>query len=418
MLVIADRLRSSAEKRVVAWLRKWQDDYRVPGVAIANCFVGGQEVDLVIITPHTTVVCEVKGVNPEVTGGVLQCTTNSRWKVPGYDGDPMSVRQSDTTPYDQVREAVFKLKSVAAQVGGPTFVSGLVVVIPPRETLMRLDKKSAPQGCDVLMCNTQNPLRAWFHRAHHRAAVVWTAEQAYAVVEALEHGGSTTVAELAEAGFPLESPTRPTTSPRNPAPVKAAALVAASPRPMPPKTGSAAPSRAPVPSPAGRTGHPAPDTARSTPLPPIPNGVPDATEPAPSPDIRNRAQTDTDPAHVDDRGPGPTDPSPPHPAEPTPLPSFEPAGPDTAIPDDRRRVRNKTAAALAAVAVLAAGIWFLAQAGSGGTVPHDTTGRQQNTSATEQATVQAPPPPQVAETTPPPPPHPTPTACFPFQPDC
>ncbi|NUS94930.1 MAG: NERD domain-containing protein, partial [Nocardia sp.] len=206
MLVIADKLRSGAEKRVVGWLRKWEGDYRVPGVAITNCFISGQEVDLVIITPYTTVVGEVKGVDPEATGSVLQCTTNSRWRVPGIEGDPITVRENDTTPYDQVRDGVFKLKAAAGQVGGTAFVTGLVVVVPPRGSTMRLEKKSAPPpGCDVLLCNTQNPLRAWFHRAHHRSAVVWTAEQAYAVIEALEYGDRTTIAELAEEGFPLDS---------------------------------------------------------------------------------------------------------------------------------------------------------------------------------------------------------------------
>ncbi|MEU4311403.1 NERD domain-containing protein [Nocardia sp. NPDC024068] len=226
MLVIADKLRSGAEKRVAGWLRRWEGDYRVPGVAIMNCYLAGQEVDLVVVTPHTTLVGEIKGVDPRVTGGVLQCTTNSPWQVPEFEGDPVGVRGDDTTPYDQVREAVFKLKAAAGQLDGGGFISGLVVVVPPRGSAMRLEKKSAPpQGCDVLLCGTQNPLRAWFHRAHHRSAVVWTAEQAYALVEALEYGGRTTVAALADEGFPLESalpaPSSPT--PISPAPESAAA---------------------------------------------------------------------------------------------------------------------------------------------------------------------------------------------------
>lgn len=205
MLVIADKLRSGAEKRVAGWLRRWEGDYRVPGVAIMNCYLAGQEVDLVVVTPYSTVVGEIKGVDPRVTGGVLQCTTNSPWRVPEFDGDPVGVRDDDTTPYDQVRDGVFKLKAAAEQLDGGGFVKGLVVVVPPRGTTLRLEKKSTPpQGCDVLLCGTQNPLRAWFHRAHHRSAVVWTAEQAYALVDALEYGGRTTVAALADEGFPLE----------------------------------------------------------------------------------------------------------------------------------------------------------------------------------------------------------------------
>lgn len=407
MLVIADKLRSGAEKRVVAWLRKWQDDYRVPGVAIANCFVAGQEVDLVIITPYTTVVCEVKGVNPEVGGGVLHCTSNSRWTVSGFTGDPVNVRQSDTTPYDQVREAVFKLKSVAARAGGPTFVSGLVVVVPPREALLRLDKKSAPQGCDVLVCNTQNPLRAWFHRAHHRAAVVWTAEQAYALVEALEHGGSTTVADLAHEGFPLEAPARPTAEPADHGePAKAAAHA-------PP-----APSRSAAPEPeisASSAAVVSPSTPSRalggrTPAGPAPR--PTQAEPKPQSRAENPAPAATDPATP------PSTETAPVPPDPTPAPAPPSSNSDSdsdsaAGSPHRRRIHPQTAAALAAIAVLAAGIWLVTQLGSGRTEPRETTGRPQNSSATEQTTMPPAPSPRVG----PPAPR-TEPACFPFQPNC
>ncbi|WP_459545666.1 nuclease-related domain-containing protein [Nocardia sp. X0981] len=294
MLVIADKLRSGAEKRIAAWLRSWDQEYRIPGVAIMNCFAGGQEVDLVVITPHTTVAGEIKGIAPEATGGVLHCTTNTRWTVPGYAGDPVGVRGSDTTPYDQVRDAVFKMKAAIRQVGGSAFVTGLVLVVPPRESTMRLEKKSAPpQGCDVLLCDTPNPLRAWFHRAHHRSAVVWTAEQAYALIEALEFGDRITVTELAEEGFPLESTPLPDTPA---APVK------------------------PIPRP------PVPAARPVTPTPPPP-APPD--EPAP---------------HVPRPEPQPI---------PEPSPEVAPAA-----SGDRRRGHFQTAAAFAAIALAAALLWL------------------------------------------------------------
>ena len=389
MLVIADKLRSGAEKRVVSWLRKWQDDYRVPGVAIANCFVSGQEVDLVIITPYTTVVCEIKGLNPGVTSGVLHCTSNSRWKVSGFEGDPVGVRQNDTTPYDQVRDGVFKVKNAAARAGGPAFVTGLVVVVPPRGSNLRLDKKSAPQGCDVLLCNTQNPLRAWFHRAHHRAAVVWTAEQAYALIEALEHGDSTSVAGLAAEGFPMEAPSPPAATPSPAAPPVEPAAPATTPpievAPLP-----AIPTRPPVSRPALPPPAPRPDGPRPAPAePPLPlpreTPVPEPAEPTPAPPI---------------------------PAAPLPIPAA-PLPPAPAAVDDRRRRPVQTAAAFAAIGVLAAGIWLVAQLGNGRTEPRDTTGQHQNSAVTEQ-TGAPPPAPPAPKTTPPSPP----TACFPFQPDC
>lgn len=377
MLVIADKLRSGAEKRVVGWLRKWEGDYRVPGVAITNCFISGQEVDLVIITPYTTVVGEVKGIDPEVTGSVLQCTTNSRWRVPGSDGDPVSVRDNDTTPYDQVRDGVFKLKAAAGQVGGSAFVTGLVVVLPPRGSTMRLEKKSAPPpGCDVLLCNTQNPLRAWFHRAHHRSAVVWTAEQAYAVIEALEYGDRTTIAELAEAGFPLDS-----------------TLPAIEPIPLPPSTPD------PVPAPA-RAGAPPPSGPARESVPPSAAGADSPSAAAPAA-----------PARL------PEPPAAPPPLEPQPQP--RPATGPLPEPDstDRRRAHWQTAAAFAVIAVLGGGLWLVARGGGDAPAPRET-GNQQPTSSVADAPA-APPHPAARVPQPPPRPAAPPTpVCYPFQPRC
>ncbi|MEV0108172.1 NERD domain-containing protein [Nocardia sp. NPDC050799] len=376
MLVITDKLRSGAERRVVGWLRKWEGDYRVPGVAITNCFISGQEVDLVIITPYTTVVGEVKGIDPEVTGSVLQCTTNSRWRVPGSAGDPVSVRDNDTTPYDQVRDGVFKLKAAAGQVGGSAFVTGLVVVLPPRGSTMRLEKKSAPPpGCDVLLCNTQNPLRAWFHRAHHRSAVVWTAEQAYAVIEALEYGDRTTIAELAEEGFPLDSALPAI----EPLPPSAPDPVPASPRAVAPPL--SAPAREAVPPPA------------------VEADSPSAAAPA-------------DPARPPE---SPAPPLPPLEPQPQPRPATEPLPEPEST--DRRRAHWQTAAAFAVIAVLGGGLWLGARGGGDAPAPRETGNQQQTSSVAEVPAA----PPQPAAGVPQPPPRPAPPAtpvCYPFQPRC
>lgn len=204
MLVIANRPKSGTESRVFDWLKGWAGEFKIPGIAITNAYVAGQEVDLIVVTPFTAVAIEIKGTAPGVPGdGVLICTSNSRWQVPGYIGDPVHVRANDTTPYDQAHAGALKLKRVISRVGSAVYVPGLVVVVPPRGSTMRLDKKSAPDGCNVLLCENHNPLRAWFHRAHRSGGIAWTAEHAYALVDALECGDRTTVAELAAEGFPL-----------------------------------------------------------------------------------------------------------------------------------------------------------------------------------------------------------------------
>ncbi|MGW1742051.1 NERD domain-containing protein [Nocardia sp. NPDC001965] len=247
MLVIANKPKSGTESRVFEWLKGWTGQFKIPGIAITNAYVAGQEVDLIIITPHTTVAVEIKGTAPGVPGdGVLICTSNSRWQVPGYVGDPVHVRVNDTTPYDQARDSALKLKRVVSRVGSGVYVPGLVVVVPPRNSTMRLDKRSAPDGCAVLLCENHSPLRAWFHRAHRSGSIAWTAEQAYALVDALECGDRITVAELAAEGFPRRqaapspaaSPTMPRSSPARPEPPVLAKALAprppASPKPTRP----------------------------------------------------------------------------------------------------------------------------------------------------------------------------------------
>ncbi|MEU4311294.1 hypothetical protein [Nocardia sp. NPDC024068] len=154
---------------------------QAPGIAITNAYVAGQEVDLIVVTPFTAIAIEIKGTAPGVPGdGVLICTSNSRWQVPGHVGDSVHVRANDTTLYGQARDGALNLKHVVSRVGSAVYVPGLVVVVPPRGSAMRLDKKSAPDGCNVLPCEDHNPLRAWFHRAHRSGGIAWPAKQACA----------------------------------------------------------------------------------------------------------------------------------------------------------------------------------------------------------------------------------------------
>nr|WP_245664553.1 nuclease-related domain-containing protein [Nocardia grenadensis] len=118
MLVIADKPKSGTESRVFDWLRVWAGEFKIPGIATTNAYVAGQEADLIVITPFTAVLIEIKATAPGVPGdGVLICTSNSRWQVPGYVGDPVHVRANDTTPYDQARVGALKLKRVVSRGG-------------------------------------------------------------------------------------------------------------------------------------------------------------------------------------------------------------------------------------------------------------------------------------------------------------
>lgn len=359
MLVIANKSKSGTEERVFKWLEGWVGDYKIPGIAITNSYVAGQEVDLIIITPHTTVAIEIKGTDPEVpTNGVLICTSNRRWEVPGFVGDPVHVRAKDTTPYEQARDGALKLRRVVDQVGGTAYVRGLVVVVPPRRSNMKLEKRSAPDGCHVLLCENHNPLRAWFHNAHRQGDIVWTAEQAYALIDALECGDRTTVDALAEEGFPRQHAHTLLTAPP---PV---------PKPAPPR-----PAAAPV--------LPAPTPASRPTAPPQPDRVADLGH--------SSVETTS--------WPGIARPS-------------VPASPG-------RRGRHQTAAAIAMIAVFGGALWLLTLTGREAEPQRVSDEQQISTVAEETPTPSAPAP--LPAPPAPAPPAPAPSVnegCFPFQPNC
>ncbi|MEU4841722.1 nuclease-related domain-containing protein [Nocardia testacea] len=358
MLIIANKPKSGAEERVLEWLKGWVGKYKIPGIAITNAYVAGQEVDLLVITPHTTVAVEIKGTAPGVpTDGVLICTSNRRWEVPGFTGDPVLVRTKDITPYEQARDGALKLKSVVNQVGGTAYVRALVVVVPPRRSNMRLEKKSAPDGCHVLLCENHSPLRAYFHGAHSQGDIVWTAEQAYALIDALESGDRTTIDELAVEGFPRQ---QDNPLPAAPPPVS---------RPV-----SSRPTAPVLPPPA----------APRPPAPPQPDRI----------------------AGLGRR-----------PAESAPRPVITRPSAQTSA---GRRGAYQTAAAFAAIAVIGGGLWLLTSS-DGDTDPQEV-GNQHPLSSVVEEPAPLPAPPTAEAPPPPPAPAPAPpagvTGCFPFQPNC
>lgn len=210
MLVInGDRSRIPAtEKTVLHWLRSWHGEHMIAGVAISGCYIGDHrrrhtrnatEADLVVITPHACVAIEVKGITAPISGE-LSCPANGPWSMPGITGDPVHIRRSDANPFDQVGASTFNLKNLAKQLGIDAFVSGLVLVLPHPGCTLALAKTDLRTGIDVVVGNPGD-LRAWFHTTVNRRAS-WDAEQAHAVLTALNFGHAVTVYDLIAEGFP------------------------------------------------------------------------------------------------------------------------------------------------------------------------------------------------------------------------
>ncbi|MEU6191839.1 NERD domain-containing protein [Nocardia sp. NPDC047038] len=211
MLVINERTTAPrSEQRVLDWMRSWTGQYVIVGLAISGCYLPDrerkdetQEADLVVITPRAAVVVEVKGTVPEATSGVLSVQANGRWRLSGYAGDPIHVRDHDSSPFDQVTNNVFNLKTLVRKHNAEAFVDGLIVVVPPKDSNLTLNIESRRRGCAVVLGAGQADLRAWFHRTASRK-LIWTAERTHALLTDLNLGDQITVDDLVADGFPAE----------------------------------------------------------------------------------------------------------------------------------------------------------------------------------------------------------------------
>ncbi|NKY30296.1 nuclease-related domain-containing protein [Nocardia gamkensis] len=211
MLVINERTTAPrSEQRVLDWMRSWTGQYVIVGLAISGCYLPDrerrdetQEADLVVITPRAAVVVEVKGTVPEATSGVLSVQANGRWRLSGYAGDPVHVRDHDSSPFDQVTNNVSNLEALVRKHNAEAFVDGLIVVVPPQDSNLTLNIESRRRGCAVVFGAGQADLRAWFHRTASRK-LIWTAERTHALLTDLNLGDQITVDDLAADGFPPE----------------------------------------------------------------------------------------------------------------------------------------------------------------------------------------------------------------------
>ncbi|WP_327109923.1 NERD domain-containing protein [Nocardia sp. NBC_01730] len=211
MLVINERTAAPrSEQRVLDWMRTWTGQYVIVGLAISGCYLPdhngegeAREADLVVITPRAAVVVGVKGTAPEAMTGVLSVQANGRWRLSGFEGDPIHVRDHDSSPFDQVSSNVLNLEELVRKHHADAFVDGLIVVVPPRDSNITLNIETRRRGCGVLLGSSPRELRAWFHRTVSRK-LIWTAERVHALLGDLDLADQVTLEDLVADGFPLE----------------------------------------------------------------------------------------------------------------------------------------------------------------------------------------------------------------------
>ncbi|MEU7628376.1 hypothetical protein AB0C34_00125 [Nocardia sp. NPDC049220] len=211
MLVISERTTAPRSgQRVLGWMRSWTGQYVIVGVAISGCSLPDRigegelrEADLVVITPRAAVVVDAQGTVPEATAGVLSVQADGRWRLSEFDGDPIQVRDTDGSPFDQVMNNVATLTELVRDHHADAVVDGLIVVVPPRESTLTLNIQSRRRGCGVVLGSAPVDLRAWFHRTASRK-LVWTAERVHALLGDLDLGAEVSIEDLVADGFPAE----------------------------------------------------------------------------------------------------------------------------------------------------------------------------------------------------------------------
>ncbi|MGY2119553.1 nuclease-related domain-containing protein [Nocardia gipuzkoensis] len=196
-----------SEARVAEWMRNWTGRYAISGVAISSYHLPGigtspsQEADFVILTPQASAILEVKGTHASVTDGVITAEANGPWRYSEDDHDPVRTRRNDINPVDQVLNAAYLFKTLVGKHNPDhQFVSAVVVVVPPHGSTTRLRTRSMPTGCKVVLGNSG--LRSWLHRSRRRDTI-WTAQQAYSLLNAMNLGDQLTIPDLVAEGFPL-----------------------------------------------------------------------------------------------------------------------------------------------------------------------------------------------------------------------
>ncbi|MFI6361842.1 hypothetical protein ACIBG0_03755 [Nocardia sp. NPDC050630] len=177
MLVVNERDIQGAEQCVLEWIRTWNGQYVIVGLAVSGYPIpdddtrdATRQTDVVVITPRAVVVIEAQNTDAE--------------SVPLRDDDPLDLSRLVRGQHPDA------------------FVDRLVVAVPPGEAAVTTERESRKSGGTVVGSSTE--LRAWFLRTANRK-LIWTAEQAYELLGELGLSHVVTVEELVAEGFPSQT---------------------------------------------------------------------------------------------------------------------------------------------------------------------------------------------------------------------
>ncbi|MFE7801789.1 hypothetical protein [Nocardia sp. NPDC057440] len=203
-----------SEQRVLDWMRTWTGHRIIVGLAIPGCAIpesgrtgNARATDLVVITPQAVVVIGAKAAVPVAATGGLPVRADGRPST--FEDDLIQVRD-DSSLFDQMTNAVSRLKELVRERHVDAHVDGLMVVVPPEEADITSTVESRQDEFPVVLGSTPGQLRAWFIRTANRR-LIWSAEDVHALLGDLHMSDLVTCEDLVAEGFP--SQTRPHADP-------------------------------------------------------------------------------------------------------------------------------------------------------------------------------------------------------------
>lgn len=191
MLVrLANTATTSPVRTLADWMSRWTGPGGAQGVALFNVEVSGRDgarrMEAVVWTPVCCVIIEVEQL-AEFVNGELQIPLNGPWTT---DNRPVQFSGSDQrNPLDQSRDNTFALQNWFADNGlGQRSVRGVVLLLPPGQSDLRLSLRWTDPSFAVLLGDTDARLRDYFTFMPSDAREVWTANDVANAFHALELG--------------------------------------------------------------------------------------------------------------------------------------------------------------------------------------------------------------------------------------
>lgn len=167
---------TQAERVLIDWLRTWKGPGDPHGVATVNCSLFFEnrlhQFDAIVWTPTGCVIIEAEALVERVSGE-LEVPLDGPWRV---GSQIVSLEGGRRNPLDASREHTYALQTWLAERGlGQRVVQGLVLVVPPQGSDVRLRQLWSDPGLQVVVGDQHRHLADYLDALASEGRAQWTA---------------------------------------------------------------------------------------------------------------------------------------------------------------------------------------------------------------------------------------------------